>query len=127
MSRVRVSSLAPFFCTASPPFPMLTIRTFNVEADFPSLDEARRLVIEEIRRAKREGVRVLKIIHGYGSTGKGGKLCFGLRKSFALRKKEDAIKDFIPGESFSIFNNTVLNLLEAVPELRGDPDLDATN
>ena len=26
-----------------------------------------------------------------------------------------------------VFNDTVLDLLEAVPELRGDPDLGATN
>ena len=101
--------------------------TFNIEASFPTLDEARRLVIDEIKSAKRQGIRVLKIIHGYGSTGKGGTLCTGLQKSFGLRKKEGVIKDFIPGEDFSIFNNTVLSLLEAVPELRGDPDLNATN
>jgi hypothetical protein len=106
---------------------MPTLRTFNVEADFPSLDEARRRVLEEVRRARREGVRALKIIHGYGSTGQGGKLCIGLKKSFALRKKEGAIKDFVPGEKFSIFNPVVLDLLAAVPELRGDPDLEATN
>ncbi len=93
----------------------------------PVLDEARRLVIGEIKRARREGVRVLKVIHGYGSSGKGGALCIGLRKSFGLRKKEGAIKEFIPGDDFSIFNGTVLALLEAVPELRGDPDLNATN
>jgi hypothetical protein len=103
------------------------IKTFNVEAGLPTLDEARRLVADEIRRAKREGVRVLKVIHGYGSTGKGGKLCVGLRKSFRLRRKEGAIKDFIAGENFSIFNPTTLNLLDAVAELRGDSDLDATN
>lgn len=57
----------------------------------------------------------------------GGKLCVGLRKSFGLRKKEGVIKDFIAGEDFSIFNETTLTLLEAVPELRGDPDLDAIN
>ena len=106
---------------------MNTIRTCNIEAGFPSLDEARRSVIEEIRRAKREGVRVLKVIHGYGSSGKGGTLCHGLRKSFALRKKEGVIKDYFAGEDFSIFNQTVLALLELVPELRGDRDLDATN
>ena len=43
---------------------MIAIKTFNVEAGMPVLDEARRLVIEEIRRAKKEGVRVLKVIHG---------------------------------------------------------------
>ena len=93
----------------------------------PVLDEARRLVIEEIRRAKRERVRVLKVIHGYGSSGKGGALCVGLRKPFGLRKKEGIIKEFIAGEDFSIFNDPVLALLEAVPEMRGDPDLNATN
>ena len=106
---------------------MTAVTTFNVEAALPTLDEARRQVIDEIRRAKREGVRVLKIIHGYGSSGKGGTLCIGLRKSFTLRKKEGVIKDFIAGEAFSIFNPTVLALLEAVPELRGDPELNATN
>jgi hypothetical protein len=106
---------------------MSAIRTFNVEAGLPTLDEARRLVIEEIKRAKREGARVLKVIHGYGSSGKGGALCIGLCKSFGLRKKEGLIKDFVAGEDFSIFNDTVLDLLEAVPELRRDPDLGATN
>ena len=104
-----------------------TIRTFNVEAGLPTLDEARRLVIEEIKLAKRAGARVLKIIHGYGSSGKGGALCIGLRKSFGLRKKEGVIRDFITGEAFSIFDDRVLALLDAVPELRGDPDLGATN
>jgi hypothetical protein len=106
---------------------MSAIRTYNVEVGLPILDEARRLVIGEIKQAKRDGVKVLKVIHGYGSSGKGGALCVGLRKSFGLRKKEGAIKDFIAGENFSIFNPTVLALLEAVPELRSDPDLNATN
>ena len=106
---------------------MSAIRTFNVEPELPTLDEARRLVIEEIKRAKREGVKVLKVIHGYGSSGKGGALYVGLRKSFGLRKKETIIKDYIAGEDFSIFDATTLDLLEAVPELRGDPDLGATN
>lgn len=106
---------------------MTPLRTFNVEAGLPSLEEARQLVLAEIRRAKRDGTRVLKIIHGYGSSGTGGKLCIGLRKSFRLRKQEGLLKDFILGEQFSIFNPTALALLEAVPELRGDPDLDATN
>ena len=106
---------------------MSLVRTFNVEDGLPTLEEARRLVAAEMKQARRDGARVLKVIHGYGSSGKGGALCVGLRKSFGLRKKEGAIKDFIAGEDFSIFNDTVLELLEAVPELRGDPDLGATN
>jgi hypothetical protein len=107
--------------------PVNALRTFNVEAGLPTLDDARRQVIAEIKRARREGIKVLKVVHGYGSSGKGGVLCVGLRKSFGLRKKEGIIKDYIAGEDFSIFNHAVLALLEAVPELRGDPDLNATN
>ncbi len=106
---------------------MSAIRVFNVEAGLPTLEEARRLVATEIRQAKRTGWRVLKVIHGYGSSGRGGALCVGLRKSFGLRKKEGVIRDFVAGEDFSIFNDATLALLEAVPELRGDPDLNATN
>lgn len=103
------------------------VRTHNVEADLPTLEEARKIVAEQIRQAKRARVRVLKIIHGYGSSGKGGKLCVGLRRSFALRKREGAIREFIPGEEFSIFDARTLKLVEEVPEVRGDPDLNATN
>ena len=70
---------------------------------------------------------MLKVIHGYGSSGKGGALCVGLGKSFGLRKKEGVIRDFVAGEDFSIFNQAVLTLLEAVPGMRGDPVLGATN
>lgn len=103
------------------------MRTFNVELGYPSLEDARKRVIAEIRNARKQGVRVLKIIHGYGSSGRGGTLCHGLRRSFALRKREKVIRDFIPGERFSIFEPVVQELLEAVPEVRRDPDLQRAN
>jgi hypothetical protein len=105
----------------------MNFKTCNVESHFPSLDEARRMVLDEIRKSKREGVRVLKIIRSCGSSGRGGTLNHGLRKPFTLRKQEGVIKDFIPGETFTIFNPIVLELLEAVPELRADPDLSGSN
>jgi hypothetical protein len=106
---------------------MPAVLVFNVKSDMPSLDEARRRVIAEIRRARQGGVRVLKIIHGYGSSGVGGTLNIGLRKSFTLRKKEGVIRDFVPGEEFNIFNPTVLAMLDEVPELKGDAELSMAN
>jgi hypothetical protein len=41
------------------------------EAGLPTLDEAQRLVIEEIKQAKGAGALGPKVIHGYGSSGKG--------------------------------------------------------
>ena len=106
---------------------MRCVQTLNIELNLPTLEEARKQVIEAIKQAKRSRVKVLKIIHGYGSTGRGGALCIGLRKSFRLRRKEGVIKDFVPGEDFTIFNPVTLRMLEAVPELNGDADLSMTN
>ena len=106
---------------------MSVVRTCNAEAGRPTVEDARRRLIDEIKRAKRDKVRLLKVIHGYGSSGQGGALRVGLRKSFRLRKKEGVIKDFFPGEDFSIFKPAVLAMLEAVPEAKGDPDLNAAN
>jgi hypothetical protein len=106
---------------------MSHVRLLNIEDGWPTLEDARRTVAAEIKKARLERVAVLKIIHGYGSSGTGGRLRIGLQKSFGLRKKEGQILDFIPGEDFSIFDARTMALLEAVPELRGDPDLDAIN
>ena len=50
---------------------MSAIRTLHIEAGMPTLDEARRQVIEEIKQAKRAGARVLKVIHGYIASTRG--------------------------------------------------------
>ena len=50
-----------------------------------------------------------------------------MHKFFSLRKKEEAIRDSFAGKDFSIFNDQTMSLLETVPTLRGDPDLNAIN
>lgn len=77
------------------------MHTVNLEAGLPSLDEARRRLLAELKAARQQGVRVLKVIHGYGSSGGGGTLCAGIRKSLRLRVKEGIALAVIPGERFS--------------------------
>jgi hypothetical protein len=40
----------------------------------PTVDVAMLLLTERLRSMKKSGVKVVKLIHGYGSTGKGGRL-----------------------------------------------------
>ena len=72
----------------------------NLEAGMPSLAEANRAMGQFINQAKHSGIRVVKIIHGYGSSGVGGKLRIGLRQELATRKQSGKIKDFFAGERF---------------------------
>jgi hypothetical protein len=105
----------------------MTCRTINLESGLPSLEEARRYLLAQVQTARKEGVRVLKVIHGYGSSGAGGVLCAGIRKSLRLRVKEGKALIVIPGERFSSDAVETRELLKKHPTLRRDPDLNRAN
>lgn len=64
------------------------VRMLKIERGMPSVDSARRDLITAIANARRDGVAIIKIIHGYGSSGVGGKLRIALRKSLTRRRSE---------------------------------------
>lgn len=99
------------------------IKCVNIEVGMPTADVAEKKVLFEISTAKREGVKVLKIIHGYGSTGVGGKLKESIGKLLELKKKAGSIKAFVNGGDFDIFNQSTREILDACNELRQDKDL----
>ena len=103
------------------------MRTINLEHNLPSLDEARRRLLVQMEAARRDGDRVLKVVHGYGSSGSGGVLCTGIRKSLRLRVKEGKAICVVPGERFSTDANEARDLLKRHPSLRGDRDLNRQN
>ena len=105
----------------------MACRTVNLERGLPSLEEARRYLLAEMDRARRDGVRVLKVIHGYGSSGAGGVLCAGIRKSLRLRVKEGKASAVVPGERFSSDAHETRELLLRHPRLRNDRDLNRAN
>ena len=107
--------------------PMGRIRTLNLEQGFPTRDEARLRLESAIAQAKKDGVPALKIIHGYGSSGKGGVLRFALRSYLRQMKDRGEIALFVNGESFSQFEERSRELLRRQPDLLVDQDLGSGN
>lgn len=70
---------------------------------------------------------ILKIIHGYGSTGAGGILRPVVRNFLRKQKEAGVIALFVNGESFSSFDARSKELLAAAPELIVDRDLGGNN
>lgn len=99
------------------------IKQVNIEAGMPTADVAEKRVQFEIVTAKREGVKVLKIIHGYGSSGVGGKLKGTVAKLLSNKKREGSIKAYINGSQWEIFNPEARSILDACEDLRRDADL----
>jgi hypothetical protein len=107
--------------------PMQRYKTLNLEAGLPTVEEARQVLLAELRQAKQSGVLALKIIHGYGSSGKGGALRGALRKSLLRRKKEGLVTRVIFGEKWNIFEEDTRYAIENCTELRQDRDLNRSN
>jgi hypothetical protein len=106
---------------------MLVLKTLNLEAGLPTLEEARQRLLAELRQARQSGVVAVKIIHGYGSSGKGGSQRDGLRKSLLRRKKEGLVTRVIFGEKWSVSEGDARYAIEMCPELRADRDLNRSN
>jgi len=70
---------------------------------------------------------VLKVIHGYGSTGTGGVLRFAIRGYLRQRKDKKEIVAFVNGESWSSFDERSKLLFTRVPELVVDSDVGRGN
>lgn len=102
-------------------------REVNLEQGLPSADEALQRCSEALQAAKRDHVRVLKLIHGYGSTGSGGRLRIRIRSALRRAKENRELKLFVAGENWRISDELAWKLLKACPEMKKDPDLGGEN
>ena len=103
------------------------METANIEKYMPTVSQAEILVRNNIEMNRKKGIKVFKIIHGYGSTGKGGALRTGIRKWLDLVKNAKIIADYIPGENWSVFDETTRKVLDMDNSFRKDNDLDKMN
>ena len=103
------------------------LREVNLEAGMPFVDQAVKRRTFELHQSRRQGFAALKIIHGYGSSGKGGKIRTAARKYLKGLKDRGEISDFIPGEQFSIFEEPARRAFLRCEALRQDRDLDRYN
>ena len=103
------------------------LKEINIKADLPTVDDAIRRVTYNLKNAGPLGVSALKIVHGYGSTGKGGAIRTETRKYLDRQIKRGLIKYYIKGEDFSIFDDGTLKAFLACDALRRDSDIERHN
>lgn len=104
-----------------------TLRVVNLEDGKPRVDAAIRRLTYELVHTRACGCTVLKIIHGYGSSGTGGRIRVEARSLLNRMKRQRKLRDVIPGEDFSIFNEATRNAFLICGELRSEADLERHN
>lgn len=105
----------------------LKIKVINLEENRPTVEQMHVHLDRVLVAARYDGTAILKLIHGYGSSGVGGKLRVAVRASLSRYKKSAMIQDFIAGEDFRISNETTWALIKRMPEIKQDRDLGREN
>lgn len=104
-----------------------TVRELNLEQGRPTVDQALGWLAAELEAARKMNTPLMKLIHGYGSSGKGGRIRTASRRYLEEAAAQGRITAYLPGEQFSIFDETARRAMQRYPQLRQDRDLDAEN
>jgi len=110
------------FQRQTPRFDPKKVLVFRLEDGYPTVDEARRLLRQECEERRSQGVQLIKVIHGYGSTGKGGALGRAMSEILTEFVNSGVISAFVLGQDFSCFNSTATDLIGKHPILKKDRD-----
>ncbi|MGD0621760.1 MAG: Smr/MutS family protein [Thermacetogeniaceae bacterium] len=103
------------------------LRTVNIEAGMPSVEDGLARLEGDLVRAKQSGVRVVRVIHGWGSTGTGGALRDACRAFLKRKLTALQIANVIHGEDYSRATSAGRDLMNRCPELRGSERSDSQN
>ena len=102
-------------------------RVINIKCGNPFVAEAMQRLELALRHAAGQGVRVLTIIHGYGSSGKGGIIRDECRQKLVYLRSHGHITQIIPGEECHRQSGPLRDLLRRFPRLAADRSLTRSN
>ncbi len=99
----------------------------NLKAGMPTVEQAKRRLLESLYSPRGDSGPVVKIIHGYGSSGKGGAIRSAIREQMAEWQHAGKVLTVVPGENWSIFDPASQDLRQRYAFLGKDEDLDRGN
>ncbi len=102
-------------------------KTVNLELGRPVLGLALQKLDNAIEDAEKNNIHVLTLIHGYGSSGKGGRIRSECRKNLDFMKSKGRIRDYIAGEEFSRKFGPARKLLQRYSQLSVDSNFNKGN
>lgn len=105
----------------------MDFKILNLKQNSPAVDEAIANFLIELDVCRLEGIKIIKIIHGYGSHGKGGEICRELRNICNILKKQKKIKDYMLGNDWTLANERCFNYITTLKDFCGDEDLNRSN
>jgi hypothetical protein len=93
----------------------------------PLVHQALQRLERELAVARQEKAALLKLIHGYGSSGAGGDIRIAVQNRLLEMTQNGQIRGCIFGENWTKSNEASWKLVQSHPELKSDSDLGRGN
>jgi hypothetical protein len=103
------------------------MKTVNLKSDMPSVHEALQRLERELSMARRDGIGLLKVVHGYGSSGVGGDIRLAVQRRLADMAEAGQFRGCIFGENWAKSDDLSWKILRERSELKKDCDLGRRN
>ena len=103
------------------------MKIINLESGMPDVSTALSRLQNGLYAARATGDRQAKIIHGYGSTGRGGAIRSAVRSELRSYRRRGVIKAFCPGEEFGPFSQGGRDMVFKDPSFKNDRDWARSN
>ena len=96
---------------------MNKFKEINLEEGLPTVDEALSYLKSAVELCKKNKIGCLAVIHGYGSSGRGGAIRTKARQWLNAQARNGAVKTVINGEDCNVLNFKALELKGKYREL----------
>ncbi len=105
----------------------ISIKVVNLKSNMPLVRDALLRLDRELGLARQEKALLLKLIHGYGSSGEGGEIRLAVQNRLLEMVQNGQIHGCIFGENWSRSDDAAWKLLQLHSELKNDWDLGRGN
>jgi len=90
----------------------------NIKQDGPYVDEALERLTEYLRKSLEVGIKAIVLIHGYGSSGEGGRIKWAIHDALENNRYADRVEGFHYGEEVPFGSQGYHELLKRRPGLK---------
>ena len=101
--------------------------TVNLEEGLPTVEQALSRLDTALLRARDSGVTLLRLIHGYGSSGVGGRLREAVRIQLNYLRRSGRVRLVVPGEEYASRTAETKRLMKRYPVLMRCERTDSRN
>ena len=90
----------------------------NIKQDGPYVEEALERLTEYLRKSLEVGIKAIVLIHGYGSSGEGGRIKWAIHDALENNRYSDRVDEYYFGEDVAYGSQAYQALLRRRPGLK---------